>query len=120
MGKQTRSIGRDRRFAFKDTLFLQELQRELQKEMEQDCAAAAHHQQAASLGKACLLACRSREASSSREGQRARMGIPLEGLTSRILQFNGAPLCTSMTTWHGIARGSCDGWEQRACVRCRV
>eukprot|EP00983_Pelagomonas_calceolata_P000786 28605-Pelagomonas_calceolata.AAC.6 len=45
--------GRDGRAALKDTLPL----RELRREMEQDCAAAAHQQQAVSLGQACLLAC---------------------------------------------------------------
>eukprot|EP00983_Pelagomonas_calceolata_P005106 165870-Pelagomonas_calceolata.AAC.2 len=75
--------GRDGRAALKDKLPLQELRRELWREMEQDCAAAAHHQQAAILGKACVLACGSREASSSREGQRARVGTPLRSFDER-------------------------------------
>eukprot|EP00967_Tisochrysis_lutea_P039053 scaffold46841_cov18-Tisochrysis_lutea.AAC.2 len=58
------------RAALKDTLPLWELQRELQREMEQDCTAAAHQQQDTCLKQACLLAC------SSRERQCAHRGTP--------------------------------------------
>eukprot|EP00967_Tisochrysis_lutea_P110370 scaffold172660_cov12-Tisochrysis_lutea.AAC.1 len=36
--------------------------------MEQDCTVAAHHQQATSLGQACLLACGSRRGKQLKNG----------------------------------------------------
>eukprot|EP00983_Pelagomonas_calceolata_P030542 958223-Pelagomonas_calceolata.AAC.1 len=59
----------------KHMLPLRELQRELWRETEQDCAVAAHQQLLASGRLACLQVAAG-EASSSREGQHVRGGTP--------------------------------------------
>eukprot|EP00983_Pelagomonas_calceolata_P040552 1137663-Pelagomonas_calceolata.AAC.4 len=69
MGKQTRTKQK-RQTAALDTLPL----RELQREMEQDRAAAAQQQQAASLWQACLLTC------GSRGGKLQKIGSACEGI----------------------------------------